>query len=163
MRAVTLIPGDGIGPEVVAAARRVVDAVTTKITWDVVDAGESAFALHGTPVPESVVSSLRETGIGLKGPITVPSRGYSSPNMEIRRALGLWCNVRFAATMDGAPSAFKAADIMIARDVTEDLGRGAQQWVGPDGGIAIKFITRFATQRLAEFVFDYASASGGGV
>lgn len=156
----TLIPGDGIGPEVVASARRVVDAVTREIAWDVVEAGDAAFAKHGTPVPDAVIRSLRETGLGLKGPITVPERGYASPNMEIRRALGLWCNVRFAATMDRSGSRFGGVDIAIARDVTEDLGRGAQQLVGPDAGIAVKFITRAATRRLAEFVFGYAERSG---
>lgn len=160
MHEVTLIPGDGIGPEVIAAARLVIDRATSTISWDVVEAGDSAYRQTGNAVPPPVVASLRRTKIGLKGPMGVPTAGYTSPNTEIRNVMGLWCNIRIAIHFEGARSPHVGTKIVLIRDVTEDLVRGVQQMVGPDAGIAVRFITRANAVRLARFGLDYARAHG---
>src|ERR1700686_3059126 len=160
MHDVTLIRGDGIGPDVVAAAKNVLDHATSSINWDEVEAGESAFKKHGNPVPAEVIDSLRRTRLSLKGPMGVPTSGYASPNTEIRNAMGLWCNIRMAIHFEGARSPHVGTDIVLVRDVTEDLVRGVQQMVGPDAGIAIRFITRANADRLARFGLDYARSHG---
>lgn len=160
MHDVTLIPGDGIGPDVVAAAKNVLDYATPSINWDEVQAGDEAFRKHGNPVPPEVIDSLRRTRLGLKGPMGVPTAGYASPNTEIRNAMGLWCNIRMAIHFEGARSPHVGTDIVLVRDVTEDLVRGVQQMVGPDAGIAIRFITRANADRLARFGLDYARSRG---
>ena len=160
MHDVTLIPGDGIGPDVVAAAKNVLDHATSSISWDEVQAGHEAYQKHGNPVPPEVIDSLRRTRLGLKGPMGVPTAGYASPNTEIRNALGLWCNIRMAIHFEGARSPHIGTDIVLVRDVTEDLVRGVQQMVGPDAGIAIRFITRANADRLARFGLGYARSHG---
>jgi isocitrate dehydrogenase (NAD+) len=160
MHEVTLIPGDGIGPEVVAAARNVLDHASSSISWDVVEAGDEAYKKHGNPVPPEVIESLRRTRLGLKGPMGVPRAGYTSPNTEIRNVLGLWCNLRVAIHFEGARSPHVGTQIVLMRDVTEDLVRGVQQMVGPDAGIAIRFTTKANVDRLARFGFDYARTHG---
>ncbi|MFC4950141.1 isocitrate/isopropylmalate family dehydrogenase [Pseudonocardia sp. GCM10023141] len=160
MPAVTLIPGDGVGPEVASAARSVIDHVVNGIDWEVVDAGAEAFRRTGRAVPDRVVESLARTRVGLKGPMTVPDSGYSSPNTEIRERMGLWCNMRRATSFGGGAADFTGTDVLVVRDVTEDLGRGVSQHVGPDAGVALKVVTRLAAHRLAEFAFTYAAAQG---
>lgn len=160
MSEVTLIPGDGIGPEVVGAARRVLDNVTSSIAWDEVPAGESAYLEYGTAVPPALFESLNRTRVALKGPIGVPRDGYPSPNAAIRREMGLWCNLRVAVRLDQKASPYDGTSIVLIRDVLEDLGRGAQQFVGPDAGITIKFITRSSVGRLARFAYGYATERG---
>lgn len=160
MHEVTLIAGDGTGPEVVAAARLVIDAATSKIHWDEVEAGESAYHRTGSAVPPAVIESLQRTKVGLKGPMGVPTKGYASPNTEIRNVMDLWCNLRMAIHFEGARSPHSGTKIVLIRDVTEDLVRGAQQMVGPDAGIAVRFITRANVERLARFGLDYAREHG---
>lgn len=160
MTEVTLIPGDGIGPEVVAAARSVLDEVTSSIAWDEISVGESAHAKYGTAVPPALFDSLNRTHVALKGPIGVPRAGYPSPNAAIRSTMGLWCNIRLAIRLDETASPYCGTSIVLIRDVLEDLGRGAQQFVGPDAGIAIKFITRPSVARLARFGYNYAVEHG---
>jgi isocitrate dehydrogenase (NAD+) len=159
MTEVTLIPGDGIGPELVAAARKVLDRAVSSITWDEVQAGEQAFRAGGKALPDAVLDSLSRTRLGLKGPMGVPKEGYLSPNTEIRAKMGLWCNLRVATYFEGARSRNAGTEIVIIRDVTED-SRGAQQSVGPDAGIEIKFITRQSAARVARFGLKYASEHG---
>jgi isocitrate dehydrogenase (NAD+) len=156
VREVTLIPGDGIGPEVIDAARRVLDHASKEISWDVKEAGDVAYQKFGTAVPSSVIDSLKRTRLGLKGPMGVPTAGYPSPNTEIRSAMDLWCNIRMAIHFHGGISPHLGTDIVLIRDTTEDLVRGAQQMVGPDAGIAIRFITRANAERLARFGLKYA-------
>jgi isocitrate dehydrogenase (NAD+) len=157
---VTLIPGDGVGPEVVAAAKFVLDRATSAIDWEEVPAGEPAIRDHGSPLPGETLDSLRRTRVGLKGPIGNPGRGYASPNMTLRYELGLWCNLRIAQHFDGARSRFPGTKLVIVRDVMEDAGRGAEQMVGPDAGVTIKFITRQSAERVAEFACSYARLHG---
>lgn len=160
MPEVTLIPGDGIGPELAAATRQVLDHAGASILWDEVVAGEEAYRAFGLAIPESVVASVRRTKAALKGPMGNPGIGYASPNVEIRAQLGLWCNVRLATYFDGARSAFPGTSLVVIRDVTEDVGRGSQQMVGEDAGIAIKFITRASAERVSRFTYRYARERG---
>ena len=157
MRDVTLIPGDGIGPEVIAAARQVLDRATSQINWEVVQAGDEAYRSSGKAVPPDVIESLQRTRVGLKGPMGVPTDGYPSPNTEIRNVMGLWCNLRMAIHFEGARSPHVGTEIVLMRDLAD---RGAQQMVGPDAGIAIRFITRANAERLARFGLTYAREHG---
>lgn len=155
MPEVTLIPGDGIGPELAAATRDVLDHACSSLIWEEMVAGEEAYRESGAAVPQQVIDSVKRTKAALKGPMGNPGAGYISPNVELRARLGLWCNVRLATHFDGAPSPFPGTSLVIIRDVTEDIGRGAQQMVGDDAGIAIKFITRAGAERVARFAYGY--------
>lgn len=157
---VTVIPGDGIGPEVIAATRAVLDAATSEIEWREQQAGAEAYARLGTPVPDEVVSAIHGTGVCLKGPLTNPGRDYPSPTRELRRALDLWCNVRIGEAPPRRDRNSAGLKLVIIRDTTEDLGPGAEQTVGPDAAIAIKFTTRAACERIAVFACGYAEHQG---
>lgn len=159
---VTLIPGDGIGPELVEAARRVVEATGVPIEWEVQEAGEAAMARLGTPLPEEVLESIRRTGVALKGPITTPiGTGFRSVNVALRKELGLYANLRPARTIPGVRTRFEAVDLVIVRENMEDLYAGIEHEVIP--GVAcesIKVITRPATERIVRFAFEYARQNG---
>src|SRR3990170_4669109 len=130
---VTLIPGDGIGPELAEATRRVIDASGVDIEWEVVEAGQATIASQGTPLPESVLDSIRRNKVALKGPITTPvGSGFRSVNVAIRQALGLYANLRPARSMQGVRSRYDDIDLVIVRENTEDLYAGIEHMVGPD-------------------------------
>ena len=157
----TLIPGDGIGPELAEAAREVMEATGLGFEWDVQQAGEASIAPEGTPLPDRVIESIRTNGIALKGPITTPvGSGFRSVNVGLRQALELYANVRPARTMKGVQSRFDAVDLVIVRENTEDLYAGIEHMVGPDAAESIKIITRDASERIARFAFEYAVANG---
>jgi isocitrate dehydrogenase (NAD+) len=158
---VTLIPGDGIGPELAEASRRVLDASGVEFEWEVVDAGEATIATHGTPLPETVLDSIRRNGVALKGPITTPvGSGFRSVNVTLRQALGLYANLRPARSMKGVQSRYDDIDLVIVRENTEDLYAGIEHMVGRDAAESIKIITRVASERIARFAFEYAVANG---
>ena len=158
---VTLIPGDGIGPELAEATTRVLDATGIGFEWESVEAGEAAIAAHGTPLPDSVLESVRRTKIGLKGPITTPvGGGFRSVNVGLRQALGLYANLRPAKSMVGVESRYDDVDLVIVRENTEDLYAGIEHMVGRDAAESIKIITREASERIARFAFEYAVANG---
>jgi len=158
---VTLIPGDGIGPELAAATRRVIDASGVQIDWEVVIAGESVMAEHGTPLPEGVLESIRRNRVALKGPITTPvGEGFRSVNVTLRQALNLYANLRPARSMKGIESRYEDVDLVIVRENTEDLYAGIEHMVGRDAAESIKIITREASERIARFAFEYAVANG---
>jgi isocitrate dehydrogenase (NAD+) len=158
---VTLIPGDGIGPELAEATRRVLDASGVAFEWEVVDAGEAVMAEHGTPLPDHVLASIRRNRVALKGPITTPvGEGFRSVNVTLRQALGLYANLRPARSMRGVVSRYEDVDLVIVRENTEDLYAGIEHMVGPDAAESIKIITRAASERIARFAFDYAVANG---
>jgi isocitrate dehydrogenase (NAD+) len=158
---VTLIPGDGIGPELATATRRVLDASGVAIEWEVVDAGEALIASHGTPLPEHVLESIRRNRVALKGPITTPiGEGFRSVNVTLRQALGLYANLRPARSLKGLETRYQDVDLVIVRENTEDLYAGIEHRVGPDAAESIKIITRGASERIARFAFDYAVANG---
>src|SRR3954471_6369023 len=158
---VTLIPGDGIGPELAEATRRVLDATGIAFEWEVVDAGEATIATQGTPLPEAVLDSIRRNKVALKGPITTPvGSGFRSVNVALRQALNLYANLRPAKSMRGIESRYDDVDLVIVRENTEDLYAGIEHRVGRDAAESIKIITREASERIARFAFDYAVANG---
>ncbi|MFP5341829.1 MAG: isocitrate/isopropylmalate dehydrogenase family protein [Candidatus Limnocylindria bacterium] len=158
---VTLIPGDGIGPELAEATRRVLDASGIDFEWDVQDAGEAVMAEYGTPLPEHVLESVRRNTVALKGPITTPvGEGFRSVNVTLRQVLGLYANVRPARSIKGLDTRYDDVDLVIVRENTEDLYAGIEHMVGRDAAESIKIITRAASERIARYAFEYAVANG---
>jgi isocitrate dehydrogenase (NAD+) len=158
---ITLIPGDGIGPELAEATRRVLDATGIGFEWEVEEAGEATIASEGTPLPERVLDSIRRNKIALKGPITTPvGSGFRSVNVGLRQALNLYANLRPARSIAGVPSRYDDVDLVIVRENTEDLYAGIEHMVGRDAAESIKIITRAASERIARFAFEYAIANG---
>src|SRR4051812_37728419 len=158
---VTLIPGDGIGPELAEATRRVLDATGIAFEWEVQEAGEATIASEGTPLPGRVLESIRRNKIALKGPITTPvGSGFRSVNVGLRQALNLYANLRPARSMVGVQSRYDDVNLVIVRENTEDLYAGIEHMVGRDAAESIKIITRAASERIARFAFEYAVANG---
>src|SRR6476659_9204984 len=158
---VTLIPGDGIGPELAEAARRVLDVSGVEFEWEVVDAGEAVMAEYGTPLPEHVLESITRNKVAIKGPITTPvGEGFRSVNVTLRQALGLYANLRPARSIKGLETRYEDVDLVIVRENAEDLHAGIEHMVGPDAAESIKIITRAASERIAHYAFDYAVANG---
>ena len=158
---VTLIPGDGIGPEVVDAARRVIAATGVKIDWDVQDAGAAQIEKYGTPLPQNVIDSIKKNGIALKGPVTTPSGGgFRSVNVALRKEFDLYANVRPIKTYEGVESRYKDIDLVVVRENTEDLYAGVEHMVGQDAAESIKIFTRKGCTRIIKFAFDYARREG---
>jgi isocitrate dehydrogenase (NAD+) len=159
---VTLIPGDGIGPEVAGAMRRVIEATGVKIEWEVQEAGEMAIKRYGTPLPEQVLESVRRNKVGIKGPITTPvGGGFRSVNVTLRKALDLYANLRPAKWIKGVPSRYEGLDLVVVRENTECLYAGIEHEVLPgEAAEAIRIITRRASERVVRFAFEYAKANG---
>jgi isocitrate dehydrogenase (NAD+) len=158
---VTLIPGDGIGPELAEATTRVLDASGIAFEWEPVEAGESAIAEYGTPLPDHVLESISRNKVALKGPITTPvGGGFRSVNVALRQALDLYANLRPARSMKGLETRYENVDLIIVRENTEDLYAGIEHMVGRDAAESIKIITREASERIARFAFEYAVANG---
>jgi isocitrate dehydrogenase (NAD+) len=158
---VTLIPGDGIGPELAEASRRVLDASGVEFEWETVDAGEAVMAEYGTPLPDHVLESIKRNKVALKGPITTPvGSGFRSVNVTLRQVLGLYANLRPARSIKGLETRYEDVDLVIVRENTEDLYAGIEHMVGRDAAESIKIITREASERIARFAFDYAVANG---
>jgi isocitrate dehydrogenase (NAD+) len=158
---ITLIPGDGIGPELADATRRVLDATGIAFEWEVQEAGEATIASEGTPLPDRVLESIRRNKVALKGPITTPvGSGFRSVNVGLRQALNLYANLRPARSMVGVQSRYEDVDLVIVRENTEDLYAGIEHMVGKDAAESIKIITRAASERIARFAFEYAVANG---
>ena len=155
------VPGDGIGPEVTWAARRVIDAAGVEVDWVLAEAGEVPHGRSGVTVPPETVAAIREVGVALKGPMANPvGHGYRSPNIALRQAAGVHANVRLAWALPGARTHFPGADLVVVREVTEDVFTGATQYVGPDAAITVKWVTRAATHRVTRFAFEYARTHG---
>lgn len=161
MHKVVLIRGDGIGPEVVAAAVAVVEATGVKIAWEEALAGEEALEKCGTPLPQETIVSLEKAGVGLKGPLTTPiGSGYRSINVALRRALDLYVNLRPAKSYPGVKSLYQDIDLVVVRENTEDLYAGVEHMVGSDAAESIKIITRSASERIVRYAFDYTRQQG---
>jgi isocitrate dehydrogenase (NAD+) len=158
---VTLIPGDGIGPELADATVAVLEATGISFEWEIQHAGEATIATEGTPLPDRLIDSIRRTGVAIKGPITTPvGSGFRSVNVALRQALELYANVRPARSMVGVRSRYTDVDLLIVRENTEDLYAGIEHRVGPDAAESIKIITRGASQRIARYAFEYAVRNG---
>jgi isocitrate dehydrogenase (NAD+) len=157
MHTVTLIRGDGIGPEISDATLTVIESTGVNIKWEEVSAGEGAIETHGTPLPEEVLVSLRKNRVGLKGPLTTPiGAGFRSINVALRMELDLYANLRPSKTFPGVRSLYKDIDLVVVRENTEDLYSGVEHMVGTDAAESIKIITRKASERIVKFAFEYA-------
>ncbi len=158
---ITLIPGDGIGPEVTEATRRVLDAAGADFEYDVQIAGADAIEKHGDPLPPQVLESIRRNGIALKGPVTTPvGKGFKSVNVRLRQELVLYANVRPVRTLPGIPHRFENVDLVVVRENTEGLYSGLEHTVVPGVVESLKIITEKASTRIAKYAFEYARANG---
>jgi isocitrate dehydrogenase (NAD+) len=139
---ITLIPGDGIGPEITAAMRRVVEAAGVDVAWEVVDAGEGVVEQFGTPLPDHVIEAVKRNGVAIKGPITTPvGTGFRSVNVALRKALDLYVNLRPAFSIPGTGARYENVDIVIVRENTEDLYVGVEFEEGtPDAAELIEWV-----------------------
>ena len=178
--AVTLIPGDGTGPEITEATRRVLEATGVKFEWEIQLAGAAVLEKRGTILPDEVIESIRRTRVGLKGPITTPvGKGLRSANMTLRKKLDLYANLRPAKTYRGLRSRYENIDLIIVRENTEDLYAGIEfqrgtpehdemietiarttgQHLDPNSAMSIKYISVAASHRIVKFAFEYARAN----
>jgi isocitrate dehydrogenase (NAD+) len=177
---VTLIPGDGIGPEITTAMRRVVDATGVDIEWEVAEAGADVMGKYGTPLPDHVIESVRKNKVAIKGPVTTPvGTGFRSVNVALRKALDLYTNLRPAFSMPGTGARYEDIDIVIVRENTEDLYAGVEFEEGKpetleliefcekhgagtirkDSGISLKPISITGSERIVRWAFEYALAN----
>ena len=158
---VTLIPGDGIGPEVVAAAVRVLTATGVEFQWQTEIAGAGAIGEHGTALPDRVLESVRVNKVAFKGPTETPvGTGHRSVNVELRKRLDLYANLRPVQTLPGVKSRYDNVDLIVVRENTEDLYSGLEHVVVPGVVESIKIITEKASTRIAQYAFDYARTHG---
>src|SRR5947208_3989090 len=158
---ITLIPGDGIGPEVSAAAVRVLDAAGAELEWERHIAGREALEKYGNPLPPEVLESIRRNCLALKGPITTQvGKGFKSINVQLRQELELYANLRPSRSLESIPSCFTGVDIIVVRENTEDLYAGLEHVVVPGVVESIKIITEKASLRIARFAYDYARRHG---
>ncbi|HEV7552086.1 MAG TPA: isocitrate/isopropylmalate family dehydrogenase [Candidatus Angelobacter sp.] len=154
---VTLIPGDGIGPEVTNAAVRIVDASGVKIEWERFSAGAEAFAKYGEYIPKELTRSIESTGLGLKGPVTTPiGGGFSSINVALRKQFELFANFRPIRNLPSLPTRYPSVDLAIVRENTEGLYSGIEHEVVPGVVESLKIITEKASTRIARFAFAYS-------
>ncbi len=181
MRTITLIPGDGIGPEVIKATTRCIEATGAKIKWEILNAGESVIKEKGTPLPDEVLESIRKNKVALKGPITTPvGSGFRSVNVAMRKQLDLYACLRPYKLYPGVQTNYEKADLVIVRENTEDLYAGIEFQEGTpeakefidfvnersetkiklDSGISLKPNSRSASERIVKFAFEYAKANG---
>ena len=160
-RTVTLIPGDGIGPEVTAAAVRVVEATGAKFEWEPFAVGLEALEAGDDPLPQAVLDSIERNKICLKGPVTTPvGRGFRSINVQLRKELELYANLRPAKTIPGLEGRFDNVDLVVVRENTEGLYSGIEHEVVPGVVESLKIITEKASTRVSEFAFEYARKNG---
>lgn len=158
---VTSIAGDGTGPELMAAAKTVLAATGVDIEWADVEAGADVVEKYGTPLPQHVLDSVRDTKVALKGPVTTPvGSGFRSVNVALRKKLNLYANLRPALSIPGVRSRFEGIDLVVVRENTEDLYSGVEHMVGDDAAESIKIITRKASDLICRFAFDYALREG---
>jgi isocitrate dehydrogenase (NAD+) len=154
---VTLIPGDGIGPEVTNAAVRVIEAAGVKVDWETVNAGAQAFEKYGKYIPKELTESIERTGVGLKGPVTTPiGGGFASINVQLRKQFELYSNFRPVKSLPSLPTRFPNVDLVIVRENTEGEYSGIEHEVVPGVLEALKIITEKASTRIARFAFEYA-------
>lgn len=157
MYKITLIPGDGIGPEVSKASQQIIESTGIQIEWDIVNAGAEVYEKTGTLVPESVYESIEKNKIALKGPIATPiGGGFRSINVSLRKKYDLYSNIRPVKSMDGLNFKFDNINIVIFRENTEGLYCGVEEQISADEAHAIKIITRKASERIVKSAFEYA-------
>ncbi len=157
MKRITLIKGDGIGPEISEAVLKIIDSSGVSIDWDVQTAGADVIAEEQTPLPDRVIKSVMENGVALKSPVTTPiGKGFRSVNVQLRKELDLYANLRPCYNLPGIKTRYDNVDIVVVRENTEDLYAGIERQIDDDTAESIKRITRAASTRIAEFAFNYA-------
>lgn len=157
MTRITLINGDGIGPEISDAVVKIIDAAGVKIDWDVQTAGADVIDKEGVPLPERVLNSVKANKVALKAPVTTPiGKGFRSVNVQLRKELDLYANLRPCKNFPNVKTRFDNVDIVVLRENTEDLYAGIERQVDENTAESIKVITRKASERIAKFAFDYA-------
>lgn len=161
MTTVTLIPGDGIGPEITNSVTEILKAAGADIDWEIQTAGADVAEKEGTPLPRRVIDSIRKNKVALKAPVTTPiGKGFRSVNVQLRKELDLYANLRPCKNIDGIKTRYDNVDLVIVRENTEDLYAGIERQIDEDSAESIKIITRKASLRIAEFAFDYAVKNG---
>lgn len=157
MQTVTLIPGDGIGPEITNSVTEILKAAGAQIEWDIQTAGADVAEKEGTPLPNRVIDSIKKNKVALKAPVTTPiGKGFRSVNVQLRKALDLYSNLRPCKNIEGIKTRYDNVDLVIVRENTEDLYAGIERQIDEDSAESIKIITRKASTRIVEFAFDYA-------
>lgn len=157
MHNITLIKGDGIGPEITDAVVKIIKAAGVDIVWDIQTAGADVIEKEGVPLPQRVIDSVKRNKIALKSPVTTPiGRGFRSVNVQLRKELDLYANLRPCYNLPNIETRYENVDIVVVRENTEDLYAGIERQVDENTAESIKIITRAASERIAEFAFDYA-------
>lgn len=157
MRTITLINGDGIGPEISDAVIKIIEASGLKINWDVQTAGADVIEKEGTPLPMRVLESIKRNKIALKAPVTTPiGKGFRSVNVQLRKELDLYANLRPCKNLPRVKTRFEDVDVVVVRENTEDLYAGIERQIDENSAESIKIITRKASERIARFAFEYA-------
>lgn len=157
MQTVTLIPGDGIGPEITQAVVEILEKAGAQIKWDIQAAGADVAEKEGSPLPDRVIESIKKNKVALKAPVTTPiGKGFRSVNVQLRKSLDLYSNLRPCKNIEGIKTRFDNVDLIIVRENTEDLYAGIERQIDKDTAESIKIITRKASLRIAEFAFEYA-------
>lgn len=161
MRTITLIEGDGIGPEISNSVVKIIDAAGLKLNYDRQTAGADVIETEGTPLPQRVLDSIKRNKIALKAPVTTPiGKGFRSVNVQLRKELDLFANLRPCKNLPGIQTRFENVDIVVVRENTEDLYAGIERQVDENTAESIKIITRCASERIAKFAFEYALKNG---
>lgn len=157
MHNITLIKGDGIGPEITDAVVKIIKPVGVDIVWDIQTAGADVIEKEGVPLPQRVIDSVKRNKIALKSPVTTPiGKGFRSVNVQLRKELDLYANLRPCYNLPNIETRYENVDIVVVRENTEDLYAGIERQVDENTAESIKIITRAASERIAEFAFDYA-------
>lgn len=161
MPKITLLQGDGIGPEIANSVKTIIDASGANLEWDIVDAGQKQIEKYGQPLPPHVIENIKESKIALKGPITTPvGGGFRSVNVQLRLELDLYVNLRPVKSLPGIKTRYEDVDLVIVRENTEDLYVGIEHKIGDMAAEAIKLITTEGSRRISRFAFDYAQKNG---
>ncbi len=157
MRNITLIKGDGIGPEITESVVKIIEASGVEINWDIQTAGADIIEKEGTPLPQRVIDSVKANKIALKSPVTTPiGKGFRSVNVQLRKELDLYANLRPCYNLPNIKTRYDNVDIVVVRENTEDLYAGIERQVDENTAESIKIITKNASERIAKFAFDYA-------
>ena len=157
MHTITLVNGDGIGPEISASVMEIIQAAGLKIDWDIQTAGADVIEQEGVPLPKRVLDSIRKNKVALKAPVTTPiGKGFRSVNFQLRKDLDLYANLRPCKNLPGVETRFKDVDLVVVRENTEDLYAGVEEQIDKNTAHSIKIITRKASERICKFAFEYA-------
>ena len=161
MRTITLINGDGIGPEIADSVVKIIASSGLEIDWDIQTAGADVIESEGTPLPQRVLDSVRKNKVALKAPVTTPiGKGFRSVNVQLRKELDLYANLRPCKNLPNVKTRFDGVDLVVVRENTEDLYAGVEEQIDENTAHSIKIITREASERICRFAFDYAVKNG---